>query len=392
MRPTAAALLVMCLPLVAAAQEPTESTTAASDGPALRLPTIDFATVANLGPLAPRTSAQPQPRRAPQPRPADAGSRRRPSMVGYIEDAGIHSQIRLRFDAGFGNTAPDRAEFFYAKCGCFKTWPVPYTDPEGPGPGGAIPADLNFQQSCSVWRDCGAGSVLALRGTARARDPARGVHHQPSSVAGSRRSVRSALRRQGRVVRRRLSHGDVPAPRLRSDRRRQQRNGHAQFFARAGVAVPPGHHGAIRPRSANRRLASLWRIAWADSRQFRLFRRRVLLRHRTKLRSGPNRARAVYARRRARWVARPRRIPNRLSRCCVLRRSPRHQRRQYESRCAHDGGQPPLESMSAWAGGSPTKSGTTNCSDSNIASAFKDGLIPSTINARVVASFRFREA
>jgi hypothetical protein len=146
MRPTVAALLVLFLPLVAVAQEPADSTTVAQGLTALRLPTIDFAAADQLAALAPRAFAQPQPRRAPQPRPADTGSRRRPSMVGYIEDAGIHSQIRLRFDAGFGNTAPDRAEFFYAKCGCFKTWPVPYIDPEAPGPGGAIPTELNFQQ------------------------------------------------------------------------------------------------------------------------------------------------------------------------------------------------------------------------------------------------------
>ena len=126
MRPTVAALLVMFLPLVAAAQEPTESTAAANDLPALRLPTIDFATAADLAPLAPRTFAQspPQPRRAPQPRPADAGSRRRPSMVGYIENAGIHSQIRFRFDAGFCKTRPRTApNSFTPSAGAFRPGP-----------------------------------------------------------------------------------------------------------------------------------------------------------------------------------------------------------------------------------------------------------------------------
>src|SRR6266566_4009658 len=44
--------------------------------------------------------------------------KRRGSMVGYITDATIESQVRLRFDAGFHNNIPDRSEFFYAQCGC----------------------------------------------------------------------------------------------------------------------------------------------------------------------------------------------------------------------------------------------------------------------------------
>lgn len=37
---------------------------------------------------------------------------------GYIDSAIIRSQIRLRYDAAYDNNRPDRAEFFYAKCGC----------------------------------------------------------------------------------------------------------------------------------------------------------------------------------------------------------------------------------------------------------------------------------
>lgn len=36
------------------------------------------------------------------------------SMVGYIDDAIVQSQFRVRFDAGFDNPRPDRAEYFYA--------------------------------------------------------------------------------------------------------------------------------------------------------------------------------------------------------------------------------------------------------------------------------------
>ena len=37
---------------------------------------------------------------------------------GYIDSAIIRSQIRLRYDSAYDNNRPDRAEFFYAKCGC----------------------------------------------------------------------------------------------------------------------------------------------------------------------------------------------------------------------------------------------------------------------------------
>lgn len=41
--------------------------------------------------------------------------------VGYIDSAIIRSQVRLRFDSAADNNRPDRAEFFYPKCGCFGT-------------------------------------------------------------------------------------------------------------------------------------------------------------------------------------------------------------------------------------------------------------------------------
>jgi hypothetical protein len=59
------------------------------------------------------------------------------SMVGYVDDAIIGSQIRIRFDAGFKDNAPDRAEFFYPQCGC---------SPGGPGPRPGASNDINFQQ------------------------------------------------------------------------------------------------------------------------------------------------------------------------------------------------------------------------------------------------------
>jgi hypothetical protein len=69
-------------------------------------------------------------------------------MVGYVEDATIESRVRLRFDTAFHDTAPDRAEFFYAKCGCYSGLPAndPAFDPDAPGPRPGAADDVNFRQ------------------------------------------------------------------------------------------------------------------------------------------------------------------------------------------------------------------------------------------------------
>jgi hypothetical protein len=90
-----------------------------------------------------QTKTKTKPQQSPEPverPPID------PSMVGYIDDALIHSEIRVRFDAGVHDPTPDRAEFFYAKCGCYRGAPVPLFDPKAPGPGTVIPDYVNFQQ------------------------------------------------------------------------------------------------------------------------------------------------------------------------------------------------------------------------------------------------------
>ncbi|MGI9179613.1 MAG: hypothetical protein ACR2H9_03835, partial [Longimicrobiaceae bacterium] len=112
------------------------------------------ATVVVPGPTAvhaqePRPAADTVPRRdtavvAQRPqRP-----RERHSMVGYIEDATVSSKLRLRFEAAFHNEVPDRAEFFYAKCGCYRDPDLDPADhdPEAPGPGPGIPSHVDFQQ------------------------------------------------------------------------------------------------------------------------------------------------------------------------------------------------------------------------------------------------------
>jgi hypothetical protein len=60
------------------------------------------------------------------------------SMVGYIDDAVVATNVRFRYDSAFDDNAPDRAEFFYAQCACDGG------TAKGPGPG--LVTALNFQQ------------------------------------------------------------------------------------------------------------------------------------------------------------------------------------------------------------------------------------------------------
>ncbi len=93
------------------------------------------------GPLPQQQNAKAPP--TPKPRRTIPGS-----MVGYIDNPIVNSQIRVRFDAAFEDQFPDRAEFIYAKCGCYRSLqnavPGAY-DPNAPGPGGGVPTAINFQ-------------------------------------------------------------------------------------------------------------------------------------------------------------------------------------------------------------------------------------------------------
>jgi hypothetical protein len=57
-------------------------------------------------------------------------------LNGYIENAAPVTMFRLRYDSAYGNNRPDRAEYFYAKCGCFQGLPRnnPLFDPRAKGP------------------------------------------------------------------------------------------------------------------------------------------------------------------------------------------------------------------------------------------------------------------
>ena len=118
------AMLVMVFPLTAGAQD--------AAGPAA---TTTTDTTVN----APASDANTQ--------GTYRGTKRRGSMVGYIEDPTVASQIRIRFDAGYDMSSPDRAEFFYGKCGCYRGLTgSPALDPDAPGPGPGIVTGLNYQQ------------------------------------------------------------------------------------------------------------------------------------------------------------------------------------------------------------------------------------------------------
>lgn len=121
---TLIAALVLTIPAGAAAQQP------AAGAPADAERTIVAAEPVRFQPAA-------------RPR----GTKRRGSMVGYIEDATIRTQFRVRFDGGWGVNSPDRAEFFYAKCGCYRDLAgSPLLDADAPGPGPGIVTDMTFTQ------------------------------------------------------------------------------------------------------------------------------------------------------------------------------------------------------------------------------------------------------
>ena len=75
------------------------------------------------GPPAPE-AAQPTEQTADQSLSNEAGQFGETGSVAiaspnYIDSAIPHTNFRLRFDSAYGDNEPDRAEFFYPKCGCF---------------------------------------------------------------------------------------------------------------------------------------------------------------------------------------------------------------------------------------------------------------------------------
>jgi len=100
----------------------------------------------------PNPNAPQQPKAKPSqptPLPGETKPKIPGSMVGYIDDPIVESQIRIRFDDAFEDQFPDRSEFFYAKCSCYRGLQnliPPAFDPNASGPGPGVPNSINFQQ------------------------------------------------------------------------------------------------------------------------------------------------------------------------------------------------------------------------------------------------------
>jgi hypothetical protein len=98
-----------------------------------RLTVLLFLSVASPKAIAQSAPPHPKPKTKPPKKElkrADIDA----SMVGYIDDSTVQSQVRVRFDAGFNDPRPDRAEYFYAGSCC----PADANQ--------AVQRTLNFQQ------------------------------------------------------------------------------------------------------------------------------------------------------------------------------------------------------------------------------------------------------
>jgi hypothetical protein len=74
------------------------------------------------------------------------------SAVGYIDSAIPRTMFRQRFDAAYDDNRPDRADFFYPKCGCFKSSVLPgspFFDPNAPGPPAPGETRVDYQELSS---------------------------------------------------------------------------------------------------------------------------------------------------------------------------------------------------------------------------------------------------
>ena len=151
-------LLLLPVPAVALAQMPSQ---AAEDDRAASARVQPRTEAGTADATLDEADAVPQVRPVPPPRPLPVIPRRRGSMVGYIDDAVVASKVRVRFETGLHNTVPDRAEFFYAKCGCYQDLlkSNPAYDPGAPGPRPGAVSDLNFQQAYVQGEYAGGGRV-----------------------------------------------------------------------------------------------------------------------------------------------------------------------------------------------------------------------------------------
>jgi hypothetical protein len=85
------------------------------------------------------------------------------SRAGYVDSALIGNELRLRYESAYDNNRPDRAEFFYAKCGCFRAASLGgglagiggQTDPNAKGP--RLPETRIDYQDISTYAEVALG-------------------------------------------------------------------------------------------------------------------------------------------------------------------------------------------------------------------------------------------
>lgn len=88
--------------------------------------------------------------------PAQTGSMFAAADSGYIDDARVRTIARFRVDAAFNNIFPDRAEFFYAQCGCFGA------GAPGPGVPGQATSGIDYQELWSYYEHSWSDSFSAF--------------------------------------------------------------------------------------------------------------------------------------------------------------------------------------------------------------------------------------
>ena len=105
------------------------------------------------------------------PRCANCQAQTSDSNVGYIDDAIVCTQLRMRFDAAYGNDRPDRAEFFMQSAVVFASWalirmrPAPHRALNGRDPATTrfIETNVDYQDITPQIRICAVAKFLRTR-------------------------------------------------------------------------------------------------------------------------------------------------------------------------------------------------------------------------------------
>ena len=198
----AALALMVFLPLMVSAQEKDSSpvqTETSSAGVAVQQGAPPASTQTQSG------TAQPT-KPKPEPKPEIPGS-----MVGYIEDGIVSSKIRIRFDDAFDDEFPDRSEFVYAKCSCYRGLQnaiPPAYDPNAPGPG----PESKIHKLPAIVHECRIRAAPPLLGICRSAGtlaPTARISKHPS-LSGLLESGWAKRRNCGTQIRRRGVRRDIP--------------------------------------------------------------------------------------------------------------------------------------------------------------------------------------